>query len=97
MIKSTLLRSLYVCRMELKKRMPRALKMPGIFFFVNAKHDLEMLPPTQYALELKSLVANMHFTGAIFYLDSSVINKTIFVGSHDDFLTYARHNHRETI
>ena len=58
MIKSTLLRSLYVCRMELKKRMSRVLIKPGIFFFVKAKHDLEMLPPTQYALELHNKIPN---------------------------------------
>ena len=49
---STLLRSLYVCYTELKKRVSRVLIMPGICFFVKAKRDLEMLPPTHHALEL---------------------------------------------
>ena len=52
MLMSTLLRSLYVCCMKLKKRVSRVLIMSGIVFLVKARCDLEMLLPTHYALEL---------------------------------------------
>ena len=42
----------YVCCMELKKRMLRVVTMRGIVFFVKAKRDLKMLPPTHNAKEL---------------------------------------------
>ena len=43
---------IYVCIMELKKRVSRVSIMPGIVFFMKAKRGLEMLPPTHYVLEL---------------------------------------------
>ena len=43
---------MYVCIMELKKRVSRVSIMPGIVFFMKAKRGLEMLPPTHYVLEL---------------------------------------------
>ena len=52
MIVLMLLSSLYVYCMELKKKVSRVLIMLGIDFFEKAKCDLEMLPPTHYALEL---------------------------------------------
>ena len=49
---STSLNILYVCYMELKERVSRVLMMLGIVYFVKAKCDLEILPPTHYALKL---------------------------------------------
>ena len=34
--------------------------MPGIFFYVKAKRDLEMLPPTHHVLELHIKRQNYH-------------------------------------
>ena len=44
--------------MGLEKRMSKVLMMPGIIFFVEAKRDLEMLPPTHCGLELHTASAN---------------------------------------
>ena len=40
----------FVCSLYwIGEKMPKVLMMPGIIFFVKAKRDLEVLPPTQGA------------------------------------------------
>ena len=58
MITSMRLGCLYVRYMGFEKRMSEVLMMPGMFFFVKAKHDLDVLPPTHGALELHITRAN---------------------------------------
>ena len=55
----TLLRMLYVCCMGLKKRVSMILIMPGIvFLLLEVECELDMLPPTHYALELHIKIPN---------------------------------------
>ena len=44
---------LYARYMGLEIRISEVLVMPGIVFFVKAKRDLDVLPPTHGALELQ--------------------------------------------
>ena len=52
MITSMMLGRLYVRYIGFEKRVSKVLMMPGIVFFVKAKHDLDVLPLTHGAYEL---------------------------------------------
>ena len=58
MITSMMHGRFYIRYMGLEKRMSDVLMISGIVFFVKAKRDLDVLPPTHGALELHITRAN---------------------------------------